>query len=148
MARIFARMDFRILTKFLTLSRMQHTGPSGARTHNLPIIKHKAVLLGQHASHEILTPVIHVHLTKILHRGCMLFKYNYHNCHDFGFLDWNIYFHNGCNHSNDANEMMWKYFSQMNLTNEMQKCDPTRANEALWGRYQNWNGKFNILFNI
>ena len=27
-------------------------------------------------------------------------------------------------------------------------CDPTRANEALWGRYQNWHFKFNILFNI
>ena len=24
---------------------------------------------------------------------------------DFGFLDWNIYFHKGCNYSNDANEM-------------------------------------------
>ena len=28
------------------------------------------------------------------------------------------------------------------------KCDPTRTNEALWGRYQNWHLKFNILFNI
>ena len=27
-------------------------------------------------------------------------------------------------------------------------CDPTRANEALWGRYQNWHFKFNVLFNI
>ena len=27
-------------------------------------------------------------------------------------------------------------------------CDPTRANEALWERYQNWHFKFNILFNI
>ena len=29
-------------------------------------------------------------------------------------------------------------------------CDPTRANEALWARYQNWHFKFNIhvLFNI
>ena len=27
-------------------------------------------------------------------------------------------------------------------------CDPTWANEALWGRYQNWHLKFNILFNI
>ena len=27
-------------------------------------------------------------------------------------------------------------------------CCPTRANEALWGRYQNWHFKFNILFNI
>ena len=27
-------------------------------------------------------------------------------------------------------------------------CDPTRANEVLWGRYQNWHFKFNILFNI
>ena len=26
-------------------------------------------------------------------------------------------------------------------------CDPTQANEALWGRYQNWHLKFNILFN-
>ena len=26
--------------------------------------------------------------------------------------------------------------------------DPTRVNEALWGRYQNWHFKFNILFNI
>ena len=25
---------------------------------------------------------------------------------DFGFLDWNIYFHKGCNYSNEANEMM------------------------------------------
>ena len=29
-----------------------------------------------------------------------------------------------------------------------QKCDPTRANEALWGKYQNWHFKFNMLFNI
>ena len=27
-------------------------------------------------------------------------------------------------------------------------CDSTRANEALWGRYQNWHFKFNILFII
>ena len=27
-------------------------------------------------------------------------------------------------------------------------CDPAWANEALWGRYQNWHFKFNILFNI
>ena len=27
-------------------------------------------------------------------------------------------------------------------------CDPTQANEALWGRYQNWHFKFNILFYI
>ena len=26
--------------------------------------------------------------------------------------------------------------------------NPTRANEALWGRYQNWHFKFNMLFNI
>ena len=25
---------------------------------------------------------------------------------DFGFLDWNIYFHKGCNYLNYANEMM------------------------------------------
>ena len=25
---------------------------------------------------------------------------------NFGFLDWNIYFHKGCNYSNEANEMM------------------------------------------
>ena len=25
---------------------------------------------------------------------------------DFGFLDWNIYFHKGCNYSNEANEMV------------------------------------------
>ena len=25
---------------------------------------------------------------------------------DFGFLDWHIYFHKGCNYSNEANEMM------------------------------------------
>ena len=25
---------------------------------------------------------------------------------DFGFLGWNIYFHNGCNYSNEANEIM------------------------------------------
>ena len=25
---------------------------------------------------------------------------------DFGFLDWNIYFHKGCNYSNEVNEMM------------------------------------------
>ena len=30
----------------------------------------------------------------------------------------------------------------------LQICDPTRANEALWVRYQNWHFKFNILFNI
>ena len=27
-------------------------------------------------------------------------------------------------------------------------CDRMRANEALWGRYQNWHFKFNILFNV
>ena len=27
-------------------------------------------------------------------------------------------------------------------------CDPTQANEALWGRYQNWHFEFNIFFNI
>ena len=27
-------------------------------------------------------------------------------------------------------------------------CDPTRANEALWGRYQNCHFKLNLLFNI
>ena len=25
---------------------------------------------------------------------------------DFGFLDWNTYFHKGCNYSNEANEIM------------------------------------------
>ena len=25
---------------------------------------------------------------------------------DFGFLDWNIYFHKGCDYSNEASEMM------------------------------------------
>ena len=27
-------------------------------------------------------------------------------CNDFGFLDWNIYFHEGCNFSNDSTEIM------------------------------------------
>ena len=40
---------------------------------------------------------------------------------DFGFLDWNIYFHKGCNYSNEANEMMYQYFWQINPTNKMQK---------------------------
>ena len=27
-------------------------------------------------------------------------------------------------------------------------CDPTQANEAFLGEYQNWHFKFNLLFNI
>ena len=40
---------------------------------------------------------------------------------DIGFLDWNIYFHKWCNYSNEAFEMMQKYFWQINPADEMQK---------------------------
>ena len=45
--------------------------------------------------------------------------------------------------------LVWNGMSCVELRqNVIDICDPTRANEALWGRYQNRHFKFNILFNI
>ena len=43
---------------------------------------------------------------------------------------------------------MRPYYSRLQESGCVHICDPTQANEALWGRYQNWHFKFNILFNV
>ena len=40
------------------------------------------------------------------------------------------------------------FINRIGRNTHTNNCAPTQANEALWGRYQNWHFKFNILFNI